>query len=391
MIELRLRHAHECELELQTAVEAGADLGLGRAESLDEAQELVRADLIGLRVELLEVLVVEADVLAERAQHRGVVGDLLDMLQQEELPQVAEEVADELAVVGALFGAALHEEQRACRVALDDVVDDLEEQLDRDDAEYLEHIARGDVVVAEGGELVERTDRVTEAALGVTRDLKERGLVDRDPLALGDARQNGDDLRRERPVEVEALAARNDRLGDLVRFGRGEYEHDVGRRLLECLEERVEGLLGEHVDLIDDVDLGAPLDGSEGDPVAQLTDVVDAAVGGGVHLDHVERRRRGDGKAAEALAAGRRCGRRVLLAVERLGEDLRHARLTDAAWPSEDVGVRDRTGVDGVLEGARHVVLADDIVEGLWPVLAIERELHGVTSLPAARVAVKVR
>ena len=45
--------------------------------------------------------------------------------------------------------------------------------------------------------------------------------------------------------------------GDALRVGGGEDEHDVGRRLLERLEERVEGRAREHVHLVDDVDLEA--------------------------------------------------------------------------------------------------------------------------------------
>jgi hypothetical protein len=44
---------------------------------------------------------------------------------------------------------------------------------------------------------------------------------------------------------------------DLVRLGRREDELHVRRRLLERLQQRVEGLRGEHVHLVDDVDLVA--------------------------------------------------------------------------------------------------------------------------------------
>ena len=112
-------------------------------------------------------------------------------------------------------------------------------------------------------ELVEGADRVAKAALGVARDLEQRGLVDGDALAGGDAREHGDDLRRQRPVKVESLAAREDRRRDLVGLGRGEDEDDVRRRLFERLEERVERLRREHVDFVDDVDLVRAPDGRE--------------------------------------------------------------------------------------------------------------------------------
>ena len=51
----------------------------------------------------------------------------------------------------------------------------------------------------------------------------------------------GDRLQR-RAAEVEALAATDDRGGHLVRLGGREDEPDAGRRLLEDLQQGVEGL-----------------------------------------------------------------------------------------------------------------------------------------------------
>ena len=46
---------------------------------------------------------------------------------------------------------------------------------------------------------------------------------------------------------------------NFLRLGRGEDELHVLGRLLERLEQRVEGRRGEHVDFVDDVDLVLPL------------------------------------------------------------------------------------------------------------------------------------
>ena len=56
---------------------------------------------------------------------------------------------------------------------------------------------------------------------------------------------------------------------------RAEDEDEVGRRLLDQLEERVEGSIRELVRLVEDVDLVAPLDRLQDDTFANLTDVVD--------------------------------------------------------------------------------------------------------------------
>ena len=76
--------------------------------------------------------------------------------------------------------------------------------------------------------------------------------------------------------------------GHLLDLGRGEQELHVLRRLLQRLQQAVEGLLRQHVHFVDDVDLGA----RRHRPVARVLDdlahVVDAGVRGGVHLDHVD-------------------------------------------------------------------------------------------------------
>ena len=63
----------------------------------------------------------------------------------------------------------------------------------------------------------------------------------------------------------------------------------MGRGLLKGFEQRVGGGVGQLVNLIDQIDLeaGRRRGGIVG-ALAQVADVVDAAVGGGVDLDQVE-------------------------------------------------------------------------------------------------------
>jgi hypothetical protein len=86
--------------------------------------------------------------------------------------------------------------------------------------------------------------------------------VRRDLLLREDPPQGLADLdARDRP-EVESLAAGQDRRRQAPRLRGRQHEDDVRRRLLQRLEERVEGRLGQHVDLVDDVDLAPPLAGA---------------------------------------------------------------------------------------------------------------------------------
>ena len=121
----------------------------------------------------------------------------------------------------------------------------------------------------------------------------------------GDHAQVRLDLAGRDHAEVVALAAREDGVGELVVLGRREDELHVRRRLLERLQERVEGARREHVDLVDDADLEAVARGVVARALAQLAHLLDAVVGGAVDLLHVER---GPGRD---LHAGRRTRRRA--------------------------------------------------------------------------------
>ena len=52
------------------------------------------------------------------------------------------------------------------------------------------------------------------------------------------------------------LCATADGRHDLVRFGRAQHENNVWRRFLESLQQRVLGTRRQHVDFVEDVDLG---------------------------------------------------------------------------------------------------------------------------------------
>ena len=121
------------------------------------------------------------------------------------------------------------------------------------------------------------------------RDERERGVLRLDALAVGDAPEQRDEVGQPRPLEDERLAARAHGREHLLQLGRAEDEDEVGRRLLDELQERLPRGIGELVRLVEDVDLVAALDRLEDDALADLADVVDPALRGGVHLDDVER------------------------------------------------------------------------------------------------------
>ena len=243
----------------------------------------------------------------------------------------------------------------------------------RSDSDRGEQLVEGrpDVVgLARGDDLVERAQRVARRAVpathrrveGVVGDVERRGVADvgQEPVER---------LAGEEP-ELEVLGAAPQRRWDLLRVRRREHEDDVGRRLLDGLQQRVRRGGREHVDLVDDVDLPPPGRAERG-VVDEVSDRVDAVRRGGVELGDVERGAPRDLDAAVAHPAGLAVLR--LLAVERLGEDPGRGRLPGAPRPAEQVRVRDAVGRDRGAQRAHDVVLATKLGEGPGAEPAVER------------------
>ena len=92
------------------------------------------------------------------------------------------------------------------------------------------------------------------------------------------------DIRNADAVEIVSLATGENGRKNLVLLRGRKNEYGVGRRLLQCLEEGVEGRLGQHVHLVDDIDT-VPADLRRNlDLVHQCLDVVHTVVGGGIQL-----------------------------------------------------------------------------------------------------------
>ncbi len=105
-------------------------------------------------------------------------------------------------------------------------------------------------------------------------------------------------------VEGVVLRARPDGLRDVLGLRGRHHKDDVVGRLLECLEQGIEGGVGDLVRLVEDVDLVAVARGAVAGGVAQLADLVDAAIGGGVDLDDIDGGAGSDFGAGIADAAG---------------------------------------------------------------------------------------
>ena len=124
---------------------------------------------------------------------------------------------------------------------------------------------------------------------------------------------------------------------------------------------------------VDQVDLELAARGHVLRVLDHLAHIVDAGVGRRVDLQQVDVAAGIDVQAGRALAA--RLGAGALLAVERLGEDPGDGGLAHPTGASEQEGVVDPAGVQGVAQRAHHVFLPDQLGEPLRAPLAGKDEI----------------
>ncbi len=281
-----------------------------------------------------------------------------------------DEAGDELAEVFAFGDDAVDEGEGGGQVMAAEDIGELGEQGEVNSAEDLgDHVGR-DGALGVGHGLVEQGEGVAHGPVGGVGQHRDGLAVDLDGLFLGHAADGVLDVADADAVEVEALAAGEDGGEDAMGLGGGEDEDDVGGRLLERLEEGVEGGGAEHVHLVDDVHLDAQLSRGEGHPFEHGANIIHAAVGGGVELEDVEGAAGDDAFTGRALPTGRGCG--TMLAVKCHGKHERGAGLPGAAGPTEQVGVSGPAGLDRVGQGLGDVSLADDLGEVPRAIFAVE-------------------
>ena len=174
------------------------------------------------------------------------------------------------------------------------------------------------------------------------------------------------------------LAAGADGLRNILRLGGRQHEYDVPGRLFQSLQQRVEGCVGDLVGFVQDINLEAVARGTVARSLAQFTDFVNATVGGGVNLDHVNRVAGTDFSTGFADSAGLWDWMILGTAVQGHRQDAGNGCLPDAAVAAENVAVGRPSLLDGILQSARNMFLSDDFGELLRTVLARQNLIaHG--------------
>ena len=142
------------------------------------------------------------------------------------------------------------------------------------------------------------------------------------------------------------LAPGDNRRENPIGFSGAENKYDVGRRLLQRLQEGVGCLVGQHVGFIDDVDFAFAFHRREVDLFPYISNFVNSPVAGRIQLDDVHepvficRDTHGAGVARITVL--------VVQAVDRFGQYPCGGGLAGAPWPAKQVGVGNPFLFDGL-------------------------------------------
>ena len=228
-------------------------------------------------------------------------------------------------------------------------------------AKHRPHIGRQHLAFAKGNRLVGQAHGVAHRTIGRTPQQPQRIFLKGNLLGFEHMSQVFHDTLGRHALQGKLQATRQNGHRQLLRVGGCQQELDVRRRLFKGLEQRIEGMPGEHVHFVDQVDLETPTAGCVLHVFQQLTSIFDLGTTGRVHLDEVDKTAFIDFPTDRALPAGR--GADTRFAVQALGDDPRNGGLAHATGTGEQVGMVQTLAVQSVDQGFEHVCLADHLAE----------------------------
>ena len=129
-------------------------------------------------------------------------------------------------------------------------------------------------------------------------------------------------------------------------FGSRQDKDNVWWWLFQRLQEGIGGAGTEHMDFVYDIDLVTGFTGSIVSSLAEVPDIVNAGVAGGINLYDIQSPAlgyclaHGAGITRFTLAIGK--------TIHRLGQDAPGAGLTCSSWTTKKIGMRYTTSIKGI-------------------------------------------
>ena len=224
------------------------------------------------------------------------------------------------------------------------------------------HPLVSDVSAREAHYLVEDGECVAHTSVGLLCNHIQRFSFGLDALFFGHIFQMFHSVIHIHPVEVVDLAPAENGGQNLMLLRGGENEDGMVWGLFQCLQESIESGGTEHVHLVDDEHFVLAYLRRDAHLFDEGTDVFDGVVRSRIQFMNVVRALFAECLARLTLSAGFSFGCQML-AVDGLGKNAGTRCLADTARTTEQVGMGQLAGCDGILQSGSQGALADYRIE----------------------------
>ena len=275
--------------------------------------------------------------------------------------------AAEVLQVTTFFLKRVHQSQRAVCGASRNRSHQFFQRIFRHHAQQRAHLVIGNRVAAIRPGLLQKRQRVAQAAFRHARDHRRRARFDLQVFFLRDFFEALRNFRKGQRAKMKVLRARTNRVFQVFRLRRGHHEDYAVRRLFQSFQQSIGSLSRQHVRFVENHHFRPRSRRRVAHHLAQLADLVDAPVRSRIDFNDVKRSSRGNFFARVAHAA--RFRRRPFHAVQRFRQDSGGGGFSHATCAGKNVRVRHAVVHDGVLQRLGDVLLPDKVLKCLWPVL----------------------
>ena len=296
------------------------------------------------------------------AGHLQHILHLLSRLDQQKISQIPGKICHKLTEIPTFHHHLLQKGDTAIHILRHQAVQQTPEHLGVHRSQHAQHIVVGQSLAQiKGNALIQETQSITHGAIRGLGDIAQRPLLHVHLLLIHQLPKPGRDGIDGNPMEIVPLASGQNRDGDLVHLRGSQDENHIGRRLLQRLEQGVEGPDGEHVHLVDNVHLVFSFGGGVSHLLDNVPDIGDAVVGSGVNLYYIHGRALGDPAAGFTLSAGTAV--HGMLAVDGSCKNFRHRRLSRSPGSGKKVGMSDPVRPDLIFQCGNNMILPLDILK----------------------------
>ena len=181
--------------------------------------------------------------------------------------------------------------------------------------------------------LIQQAQRVAHGAIRSLGNIAERLFLHLHLLFFHQFPQSLRNRLNRNPAEIIPLAAGKNRNRYLMHLSSRQNENHIGGGLFQRLQQRIKRTDGEHMHLVNDIDLKSALRRRIGHLIHNLTNIVHTVVGGGINLNHIHADARRNRLTTRAFPA--RTPFHGVLAVHRPRKYFRYRGFSRSPCPTE--------------------------------------------------------